>query len=117
MIKQFISFLILITFCSCGSETSKMKFDVENWNNETDRGFYNYRHAMLDDLFDNYELKGKTVEEITEIFHFFDSTKNIISFEVYQEWKGIDPSYTKYLNLRLNNNSIVDSVYMSEYRR
>ena len=94
-----------------------MKFDIEKWNDESDRGYYYNRNAMLDDLMNNYHLKGKTVDEITAMFHYFDSTDNNISFEVYQEWKGIDPSYTKYLNLRLNKNKIVDSVYIDEFRR
>lgn len=94
-----------------------MKFDAEKWNAESDRGVYHFRKAMLDDLMANYHLKDKTAAEIKELFVYFDSTNNVISFEVYQEWEGIDPSYTKYLNLRLNNNKIVDLVYIMENRR
>jgi hypothetical protein len=117
MIKRFILFLILIAVFSCGREINEMKFDVQKWNDESDRGYYNNRNAMLNDLMNNYHLKGKSVEEITNLFHFFDSANNIISMEVYQEWKGIDPVYTKFLNLNLNKNKIVDSVYITEYRR
>jgi len=108
---------MLCTICSCGNGTNEMKFDSVNWNDESDRGEYHYRNAMLDDLIENYHLKGKTIDEITELFQYFDSTDNVISFKVYQEWKGIDPSYTKYLNLKLNKNKIVDSVYITEYQR
>ncbi len=115
MIFRILQFLFLISICSCSGK--KTKFDVKKWNDESDRGFFQNRNAMLDDLMTNYHLKGKTIKQITKLFHYYDSSNNLISFEVYQEWKGIDPSYTKYLNLKLNKNKIVDSVYISEYRR
>lgn len=117
MIKQIIIFLILFTICSCGRGTNEMKFDVEKWNDESDRGYYNNRNAMLNDLMNNYQLKGKTVDELTELFLYFDSANYIISFEVYQKWKGMELSYTKYLNLRLNKNKVVDSVFITEFNR
>lgn len=46
-----------------------MKFDIEKWNDDADCGSFLYRNAMIDDLLNNYHLKGKTVEEITQIFH------------------------------------------------
>ena len=74
---------------------------------------------MLDDLLENHQLKGMNLHELEELFGYIDSIshRKKISFEVYQEWDGIDPSYTKYLNLRLNKDRIVDSVYISEYQR
>jgi hypothetical protein len=76
---------------------------------------------MLDELMENYRLKGKTIGELEKLFGFidYDSTinQNKITFEVYQEWRGIDPSLTKYLVLRLNKSKIVDSIYTYEYKR
>lgn len=106
--------LILIIIFSC---TKQRKFDVKKWNDESDRGEFHYRNEMLDDLMKNYHLKGKSIQEIKDLILFFDSSNNVIVFEVFQEWKGIDPSYTKYLNLRFNRNKIVDSVYITEYKR
>jgi hypothetical protein len=100
MIKQPIYFLVFLTVFSCGRGTNEMKFNIHKWNDESDRIFYNNRNAMLDDLLNNYHLKGKSVEEITALFEYFDSTNNIISFEVHQEWKGMDPSYTKFLKFK-----------------
>lgn len=117
MIKYRIIFLIFFTIGSCVKGTDEMKFNIEKWNDESDRGHFLNRNAMLDDLINNYHLKGKTVDQITHLFQYYDSSDNIISFEVYQEWKGIDPSYTKYLNLKLNKKKIVDSVYITEFRR
>lgn len=89
------------------------------WNDDSDRGLYENRNAMLDDLLENHQLKGMNLHELEELFGYIDSTSNRrkINFEVYQEWDGIDPFYTKYLNLRLNKDRIVDSVYISEYQR
>ena len=119
MTKKAIQLIIIpLMFLSC---SDRMKFDIKKWNDESDRGYFHYRNAMLDDLLENYHLKGKTIKELQSIFGYvdYDSTINQqnISFEVYQEWKGIDPSYTKYLVLRLSKNKTVDSVYFNEFKR
>jgi hypothetical protein len=108
------SFLVL---SACLDVTKDEPFDVNRWNDESDRGFFHNRNAMLNDLLEHKKLEGKTVEEITDLFQYIDSSNHLISFEVYQEWDGIDPSLTKYLNLRLNKNNVVDSVYLTEIRR
>ncbi len=112
---------IVISSAFILSCSKNIKFDVNKWNDESDRGIYNYRNAMLDDLMENHRLKGKTIGELEKLFGFvdYDSTinQNKITFEVYQEWRGIDPSLTKYLVLRLNKSKIVDSIYTYEYKR
>lgn len=116
--KIFRVLLISIILYSCNEHP---KFDVKKWNDESDRDFFKNRNAMLEDLLDNYVLKGKSIKELEKIFGYidYDSTINQkrISFEVYQEWRGIDPSLTKYLVLRLNKNKIVDSIYVYTYKR
>jgi len=111
-----IALIVLLSGCSNG-----MKYDVSKWNDESDRATYEYRNAMLDDLLENHNPKGMNIRELEELFGYidYDSTSTGISFEVYQEWEfiGIDPTYTKYLNLRLNKHKIVDSVYFTEYAR
>lgn len=70
---------------------------------------------------ENHHLKGKTINELEELFGYveYDSTKKAqnISFIVLQEWGMIDPTSTKYLNLRLNEFQTVDSIFISEFKR
>lgn len=71
-----------------GSCKNQMKYDVSKWNDESDRGSYHYRNAMLDDLLENHNPKGMNIRELEELFGYinYDSTtnQNAISFEVYQ---------------------------------
>ncbi len=113
---MFMCFTLMV-LSACSELNSNEPFDVNRWNDESDRGFFHHRNAMLNDLLEHKKLKGMTVKEITDLFQYIDSSNHLISFEVYQEWDGIDPSLTKYLNLRLNKNNIVDSVYVTEISR
>lgn len=75
---------------------------------------------MLDDLLENYKLKGKKISDIENIMgkfneHDYSDSTNLIVLPVLVKWKGIAPYKYKYLNLRYNNKDIVDSVYITEY--
>lgn len=117
MKKILVNLFCIILLVSCKQQ---MKYDVSKWNDESDRGSYEYRNAMLDDLLENHNPKGMNIQELEELFGYidYDSTTNQdwVSFEVYQEWEfvGIDPTYTKHLVLKLNKNKVVDSVYTKE---
>lgn len=115
---KFIILLIVSLLVSCSNQEEK--FNKERWNSEEDRGYYEYRNQMLGDLLNNYKLKGKTVEELNELFgniEYYDTLNNIISFEILQEWSGIDPVYTKYLILKLDKNKKVKSISFDEFKR
>lgn len=115
-----IGLLILIFFVvSCKPE---MKFNREKWNSSEDFITFENRDAMLNDLLENYALKGKNREELKKIFgemngYGYDVDDSLISIEVLQKWRGIDPVYYKYLNLKLNKNGVVDSVYITEHHQ
>lgn len=116
-VKQ-IGFLILIFFAvSCKPE---MKFNREEWNSSEDFITFENRDAMLNDLLENYSLKGKNREELEKIFgemdgYGYDVDDSVISIEVLQKWQGIDAVYHKNLNLKFNKNGVVDSVYITEH--
>ena len=99
-----------------------MKFDAKKWNDTEDNLTFEYRDAMLNDLLENYHLKGRNIDEMEKIFgkideHNFSDEENRLCFQVLQKWNGIDPVYTKYLNLKFNQNGIIDSIYTTEYKR
>jgi hypothetical protein len=116
--KILLIILPLILF-SCKRE---MKFDVKKWNDFEDNATFEYRDAMLNDLLKNYHLEGRNINEMEKIFGPINENNlmeehNILYFEVLQKWSGIEPTYTKYLNIRYKNNGIIDSVYITEVNR
>lgn len=115
--KILLLILPLILF-SCKRE---IKFDVEKWNDIECNITYENRDAMLNDLLKNYHLKGRNINEMEKIFgkieeHNFSSDENLLSFTVLQKWSGIDPIYTKNLNIEYNQNGIIDSAFITEYK-
>lgn len=116
--KNLLILLPIIVLFSCQQQ---LPYDVKKWNDESDRTEFAYRKAMIDDLLENHNPKGMNLQELEELFGYieYDSTSSdrTVFFEIDQEWDGIDPSYTKYLVLRLNKQLRVDSVYFEEYNR
>ncbi len=115
---KFIILVIIALLFSCSNRQEK--FNKKRWNSIEDRSFYEYRNQMLEDLLKNHKLKGKTIDELNELFghiEHYDTLNNKIEFEVLQEWSGIDPSYTKYLVLKLDKNKKVKSISFDEYKR
>ncbi|MCB9201525.1 MAG: hypothetical protein H6604_00540 [Flavobacteriales bacterium] len=118
------TFLITLIFIST-SCSNKQKFDKKKWtSNYTDDIItYENRNEMLDDLLKNYTLKGKKINEIENILGkindmngaFNDSTNNVITFSVLVEWSGIEPYNYKHLHLHYNEQTIIDSIYITEY--
>ena len=115
-IFAYISILIFAISC-----TNK-KFDKTIWNSDftDDKLTYENRNEMLDDLLENYELKGKSISEVEKIMgkfdeHSFSDSTNLIEIPILVKWRGIDPYKYKYLKMEYNNNKIIDSVYVTEY--
>ena len=113
-------FLFLITLFSCQKQR---KFDKNLWNSDDtdDRISYDLRYEMLDDLLMNYNLKGKSIQEIEKILgkinekgHDDQKTQDALIYTVLIKWRGIDPIQYKYLNLHFNDQQIIDSIFISE---
>lgn len=119
MNKKLNIILILILFFT--TSCIKKKFDKAVWNSDfvDDKITYENRNEMLDDLLNNYELKGKSISEIENILgkldeHSFSDSTNLIEIPVLVKWRGIDPYKYKNLYLRYNSKKIIDSVYVTE---
>lgn len=111
---RLILIVCFLTLFSCAK-----KFDKKVWNSDfiDDKITYENRNEILDDLLDNYQLKGKTVSGAEQIMGKFEKedfvpNKNQIKIPVLVEWQGIDPSSYKYLILHYNQNRVIDSVYI-----
>lgn len=117
MNKSILLIIICSVLISCNKE---MKYDVNKWNENEENITFENRNAMLNDLLQNYHLKGRNINEMETIFgpideHNFSDEENRLVFEVLRKWRGIDPIYTKYLNIRFNQKGIIDSVYITEF--
>ena len=106
-----------------GDKLDVRKFDKNLWNSDDtdDRISYDLRYEMLDDLLMNYNLKGKSIQEIEKILgkinekgHDDQKTQDALIYTVLIKWRGIDPIQYKYLNLHFNDQQIIDSIFISE---
>lgn len=100
-------------FVSC---QQSMSFDKTKWNQRNSIGSYDYRDQMLEDLIAKHKLKGKSINDLRDIFGeiivFKCDDQNCIHFNIVTEYGNfIDPVYTKDLIIFLNKDSIV-----SEYK-
>ncbi|MES2589417.1 MAG: hypothetical protein V4622_10585 [Bacteroidota bacterium] len=118
MIKLIFSLILIISLFSC---SRNVEYNKELWDVKNDGFYYSNREFMLDDLINNYHLKGKHIKELNEIFNnvVVDTFENHyrISFNIVTDYGwNIDPVYTKDLILELNKDSIVKSVEVFEHR-
>lgn len=102
--KFIIAITLLIGFTGC-----QQKFDAQKWAITVD-GTYPHREKMLDDLLENYPLKDKTVQETVELLglpdNYCDHNPYEMTYRIVQDYGwNIDPVYTKYLHLQLDDSS------------
>jgi hypothetical protein len=111
-----MSFLI-ISGCS-----KYEKFDKNKWNQKNDLGYYDYRESMLEDVVKNYQLKGKSIQQLRNMFGELDIfSKKMgcqIQFNIITEFgANIDPIYSKDLIFKLNADSIIVDIQVTEFKR
>jgi hypothetical protein len=112
----FMSFLI-ISGCS-----KNEKFEKNKWNQKNDLGYYDYRESMLEDVVKNYQLKGKSIQQLRNMFGeldiFYEKMGCQIQFNIITEFgANIDPIYSKDLIFKLNADSIIVDVHVTEFKR
>lgn len=112
----FVSFLI-ISGCS-----KYEKFEKNKWNQKNDLGYYDYRESMLDDVVKNYQLKGKSIQQLRSMFGdldiFSEKIGCQIQFNIITEFgTNIDPIYSKDLIFKLNADSIIVDIQVTEFKR
>ncbi len=88
--KKIITLLIIILSLSCNT-----KFEKNKWNIGTDYE-YPYREKMLNDLLNNYDLKGKNVNEILNLLGKPNDFCDQNQYEFGYRIKIINNSESKY---------------------
>lgn len=93
-----------------------MKFDPVGWHERSDPAFPpDNRRYMLDDLLNNYQLKGKGYSEVIKLLgtpDFHERSK--MGYHIDVDWTGIDPVYEKKLVFTIDEASSVASVEVEE---
>ena len=119
-INNFKFCLILLILLSSCSNLSNKKFNQKEWILE-DNYFSknNNRQRMLFDLTSNYKLIGLKYDDLTKLLGSPNFTKNKVLTYTVISYHGldIDPVYTKGLEFKLSEDSIVSSFEVIEWRK
>ena len=118
MKRYFIFLLVIALFISCHNE---QKFDKAKWAEVADLMTFPNRKYMITDLIKNYKIKGESYIRIIDLLGQPQSSMNS-KHEVFYDIKvnygfDIDPVYTKVLILQFNNDSIVQTFEVKEYKK
>ena len=97
MKERTIFFLILSLIFSCNT-----KFEKEKWQNGIEYD-YPYREKMLNDLLNNYDLKGKNLSEIIKLLgnpnDFCDHNQYELSYRI----KLIDKPESEFSEIKVKS--------------
>jgi hypothetical protein len=113
--------LIIILFL-LGCDSKDIKFEKTGWVEREDLGIYPHRNKMLNDLTQNYKLKGLSHKQLIDLIgkpeQNLTGEKNYIYYNIITEYKGnIDPIYVKNLEVKLTKDSTVESFRINENER
>lgn len=112
--------MTILTICfllvSC---KDNIPFDKAGWTIQGDIGLYPNRDKMLDDLIKRHNLKGLTcqqlIDKIGEPEKNIVAEKNTICYAIVTEYgHDIDPVYTKTLEFKLDNDSMITDFKINE---
>ena len=105
--------LLLLTSCD-------QKFEKSGWVYKDDME-YPKRRRMVNDLVENYKLKGMTYSQITNLLGNGEngqSEKNKLFYDIIVNYGfDIDPVYIKYLERGFTKDSIVNSFKIVEWKK
>lgn len=115
---NLLLFAFVATIFSC---RQKQKFDKTQWDEVADLMTFPNRKYMIDDLVQNYQLKGKTFSELVELLgppqSKLDSTLEVFyDIDIDYGW-DIDPVYTKTLFIAFDKDTIVKSFAVQEWEK
>lgn len=110
MTRQSTLIFLALTLLSC--RTHK-KFDKTKWAEVADLMTFPNRKYMIDDLVENYQLKGKKYNNLVELLgepqSNLDSTLKIFYDIDIDYGYDIDPVYTKTLSIVFDKDTVVNS--------
>lgn len=113
-----ILFILMSTLCSC---RSRQKFNKAEWGEMADLMMFPNRKYMIDDLVDNYQLKGLTYQEIVELLgppqsKLDSNLETYYDIDIDYGW-DIDPVYTKMLDIKFDQDTIVKEFEVKEWEK
>ena len=118
MTRQFICFLITVSFLSC---QTRQKFDKEKMGSGCRPNDLPNRNSMLEDLTYHFQLKGKRYCEIIDLpgqpQGKADNDLQIFYDIDVDYGYDIDPVYSKTLTFQFNKDSLVDSFEINEWKK
>ena len=118
MARLFNTALFILTLVSCHT---KQKFDKTKWAEVADLMTFPNRKNMIDDLVQNYQLKGKTYQELTELLgrpqSRLDSTLQVYYDIDIDYGFDIDPVYTKTLSIQFDKDTVVRKYEVQEWKK
>ena len=117
--KKYSIFLsIIIILVSCQTE---QKFDKAKWAEVADLMTFPNRKYMINDLVKNFQLKGKTYNEIIDLLGQPQSDMNSehqVFYDIDIDYgSDIDPVYTKILLLQFDKDSIIQNFEVREWKK
>ena len=118
MFKLFVLTLLALALISC---QRKQKFDKRKWAEVADLMTFPNRKFMIDDLVQDYQLKGKTFYQLTELLgppqSKLDSTLQVY-YDIDVDYGfDIDPVYSKTLTIEFDKDTIVRKYEMNEWKK
>ncbi len=107
----------VITLISC-----KNKFDKAGWNysgpDTGDLKEYPYRDRMVDDLLENYTIKGLSKKQVFDLLGETEVVDNTIYYIIFIDFGyDIDPVHTKHLEIKFNEKGIAESAKIDEWEK
>jgi hypothetical protein len=98
--------LVILSLTAC---KRNIKFDSFNWN-EGDGLTFGYREIMVDDLLQNYKLKGLKYQQVIHLLHRpQQSDKTQMIYEIADVYKTGKPRYVKSLILSMKDSVVTDA--------
>ncbi|RZL09136.1 MAG: hypothetical protein EOO89_21955 [Pedobacter sp.] len=119
MMKSFRIFLASIFLLSCNIEA---RFDKVKWHQPGDLGIYPHRKSMLKDLTRNYRLTGLSYRQLIDLLgkpdRYNAKESELVEYNIETEYgNDIDPVYVKSLELKLTQDSTVESFIVKEWKK
>jgi hypothetical protein len=98
--------LIILSFAACKNHS---KFNRDNWN-EGDGLTFAYRDKMVQDLLENYKLKGLKYQQVIHLLHRpQQSNPTQMIYEIDEVNNPGKPHYVKQLILAMKDSVVVDA--------
>ena len=115
---MFFLLMSLLVNQGCHEVVVKQSFDKQKWNDREDMD-YPERNSIIDDLVKNHKIKGLKYKQLIELLKEPQGHDSLsVYYQIVMDFgNDIDPVYTKNLEVTFNKDSIVNNVYIKEWKK